>query len=84
MKSMKQRASERLWDIIVAREIPVPVKAVSSTLKKYSEKEYVSPADPRADKIANGIPVHWLDPPARRLRAKLLRYNRQTGVVPIA
>lgn len=84
MKSMKQRASKRLWDIIAAREIPVPMKAVSSTPKEYSSKEYVSPAVRRADKVAKGIPVNWLDPPARRTRAKLLRYNRQTGVVPIA
>ena len=84
MKAMKQRASERLWNIIAKREIPVPVKAISSVKKEYSPKEYMSPTDRREAKAKEGVPVMGLDPPARRTRSSLLRYNRKTGAVPIA
>ena len=84
MKSMKQRASKHLWDIIVKRETPVLAKATPTEVKPYSSKEYVSPTERHSDKVQGGVPVMGLDPPARRTRAKLLRYNRQTQGVAIA
>lgn len=77
-------SSANLWNIIAKREIPVPVKAVSSVKKEYSPKEYMSPTERREAKAKEGVPIMGLDPPARRTRAKLLQYNRQTGAVPIA
>ena len=78
MKTYTQRSSRKLWDVIATRAITVPVKAVPTEAVPYSSKEYVTPAERQISKIKEGVPIIGLDPPAQRIRAKLLRYNRQT------
>ena len=77
MKAMKQRASQHLWNIVVKRETPLPVEAISSEKKEYSVKEYVSSTERKEAKVKGGIPIMGLDPPEKRSRAQLLRSQRQ-------
>ena len=80
MKSMKQLASARLWDIISARANPMPVKVERPGKKEYSSKEYVSAEQRKASKESGGIPTTFLDAEERRKRAQVLRWKRQHGV----
>lgn len=76
--SMKQRASARIWDIIVTRQVAtVPAPKQPSPEKEYTPKVYVSPATRKADKESRGIPTQSLDAEERRTRARVLRWRRQ-------
>ena len=80
MKSMKQRASARLWDIISKRANPVPVKVERPGKKEYSSKEYVSSEQRKVAKESGGIPTTSLDAEEQRKRSQVLRWKRQHGV----
>ena len=66
--TMKQRASERIWNIISNPASSVSVKVSRPGQKEYSSKEYVSPIERKASKESGGILNQHSDTSLSRLR----------------
>lgn len=79
-RSMKQRASNRIWDIIATRAVAKapPVKSPSPK-KEYITKVYQTSTERKEAKESGGIPTQHLSADERRTRSRILQWRRQHG-----